>query len=126
MSDLSVLTDPDEEITRNLRAIYAAPAGHAYWNDLEARIMARVAEVELGWWDVLDRWAKPAMVLAAGFVLAAGYAMYHAQEREAAAAYHRIFEPPPIPDRPVDDGLRTIDQDPKEKTLRFIFEKNRH
>ena len=27
-----------------VRAIYAAPAGDAYWNELEARIMARVTE----------------------------------------------------------------------------------
>ena len=45
---------------RGLRSLYAAPAGDAYWNELESRIMARVADVELGWWTELDRWIRPA------------------------------------------------------------------
>ena len=63
MSDLRLYGD--DEITRGMRGLYAAPAGHAYWNELESRIMARVAEVELGWWTELDRWLKPALVAAA-------------------------------------------------------------
>src|SRR6185295_8821852 len=102
MSDLSFLTDGDEQITRGLRGMYAAPAGHAYWNELESRIMARVAEVELGWWDVLDRWAKPAIAAAAALVIAAAVAMYQAREAEVEASYQRIFTPPPITGLPVD------------------------
>ncbi len=126
MSDLSLLSDGDEQITRGLRGMYAAPAGHAYWNELESRIMARVAEVELGWWDVLDRWARPAMVAAAALIIAAGVAMYQSHQSDVESSYARIFAPPPIPGLPVDAGVRPIDQDAKEKGLRFVFDKNRH
>jgi hypothetical protein len=126
MTDLSLLSDGDEQITRGLRGMYAAPAGHAYWNELESRIMARVAEVELGWWDVLDRWARPAMVAAAALIIAAGVAMYQARRADEDASYGRIFAPPPIPGLPVDAGLRPIDQDPTEKALRFINDKSKH
>src|ERR1043165_8167183 len=97
MSDLGFFADADEQVTRSLRAMYAAPSGHAYWNELESRIMARVAEVELGWWDVLDRWARPAMVAAAALILAAGVAMYRAHVDETDSAFQRIFAPPPVP-----------------------------
>ena len=36
----------DEDIARGLRAIYAAPVGEMYWNELEARIMGRIVEVK--------------------------------------------------------------------------------
>jgi hypothetical protein len=126
MSDHLGLINGDEDMTRGLRALYAAPAGHAYWNELESRIMARVAEVELGWWDVLDRWAKPAMIAAAALIVGAGFAMYRANEGEKAMAYERIFTPPPVPGLPVDAGVRQIDQDEREKTLRSIFDRNRN
>jgi hypothetical protein len=118
-------SDGDEELTGGLRALYAAPAGHAYWNELESRIMARVAEVELGWWDVLDRWAKPAMAAAAALIIAAGVAMYRAHVDETDLAFERIFAPPPVPGLPVDAGARRIDQDANEKTLRFLLDRNR-
>jgi hypothetical protein len=124
MNDLRLYTDGEDEITRGLRGLYAAPAGHAYWNELESRIMARVAEVELGWWDELDRWAKPAMVAAAVLVVAAGWAMYNARVGDVEDSYRRIFTPPPVNGMPVDDGIRPNSQDPKEKALRFIFERD--
>ncbi len=42
MSDLRLFPD-DDDVTRGLRAIYAAPMGESYWNELQARVMARVA-----------------------------------------------------------------------------------
>jgi hypothetical protein len=78
MMDLGRPDDGDEDVTRGLRAIFAAPGGAAYWTDLESRILARVAEVELGWWDELDRWMRPALAAAAILVIAAGIAMFRA------------------------------------------------
>ena len=126
MTDPRLLADNDEDLTRGLRALYSAPMGFAYWNELESRIMARVAEVELGWWDVLDRWARPAMVAAAALIIAAGVAMYRAHVDETDSAFQRIFAPPPVPGLPVDASARPIDQDPKEKAVRFLLDKNRH
>ena len=50
MTDLRVYSNEDDDVVRGLRALYAAPEGDSYWNELESRIMARVADVELGWW----------------------------------------------------------------------------
>ena len=44
MTDFRVFSNDDDEVVRGLRSLYAAPAGDAYWNELEARIMARVAD----------------------------------------------------------------------------------
>jgi hypothetical protein len=75
--------DLDGRITGWLRRIYAAPSGTAYWDNLESRIMARLAEIELPWWTEFDRWAKPALLAAAALMLAAGVAMYRAQQVDA-------------------------------------------
>src|SRR3954447_22721127 len=102
MSDLNL--NGDDEITRGMRGLYAAPAGHAYWNELESRIMARVAEVELGWWTELDRWLKPALVAAAVLVVTAGVAMFRAHQSDTASAYEELFTPPPVAGAPVETG----------------------
>src|SRR3954470_17527082 len=100
MSDLRLYGD--DEITRGMRGLYAAPAGHAYWNELESRIMGRVAEVELGWWTELDRWLKPGLVAAAVLIVTAGAAMFRAQKAETDAAYEELFQPPPVAGAPVE------------------------
>ena len=87
----------EDEVARNLRAMYAAPVGEQYWNDLEARILARIAEVDLGWWAELDRWARPALLAAAVLVLAAGVAMFRARQVETRTAYENILTPSPVP-----------------------------
>src|SRR3954468_5860782 len=100
MSDLRLFND--DEITRGMRGLYAAPAGHAYWNELESRIMARVAEVELGWWTELDRWLRPALVAAAVLIVTAGVVMFCAQQSETENATKELFAPPPIAGAPVE------------------------
>ena len=67
MSDhLRLHDEGDEQVTRGLRQLYAAPKGDAYWRDLEARILSRLTEPEtIAWWDELDRWVRPALVAAA-------------------------------------------------------------
>src|SRR5207237_9967746 len=89
--------DVDERIAGGLRALYAAPAGDGYWNELEARIMARVADVELGWWTELDRWVRPALAAAAVLILAAGIAMFRAQATEREIAYENMLSSPGVP-----------------------------
>src|ERR1051325_1903083 len=92
----------DDDVTRGLRGLYAAPAGHAYWTELRSRIRAGGAEVELGWWTELDRWLKPALVAAAVLVVTAGVAMFRAQQAETNAAYEELFSPTPVPGAPVE------------------------
>jgi hypothetical protein len=123
MTDLN-FPNGDDELTGALRGLYAAPAGHAYWNELESRVMARVAEVELGWWTELDRWLKPALVAAAVLVITAGVAMFNAQRAETESAYDELFTPPPVPGAPVDQSaIQRTTPEPRDNALRFIISK---
>jgi hypothetical protein len=123
MTDLNFPTG-DDDMTRGLRGLYAAPAGHAYWNELESRIMSRVAEVEMGWWTELDRWLRPAMVAAAVLVITAGYAMFHAQRQQTEAAYEELFTPTPVPGAPVEaSAIQRTTPDQRDNALRFIISK---
>jgi hypothetical protein len=107
----------DAEVGRALSALYAAPAGEMYWNELEARIMARITEVDLGWWAELDRWARPALIAAAVLVLAAGVAMFRAHQVETETAYENIFTPSPVP---VETTIRPTLEGEREASLRDV------
>ena len=123
MTDLN-FPNGDDELTGALRGLYAAPAGHAYWNELEARIMGRVAEVELGWWTELDRWLKPALVAAAVLVITAGVAMFRAQRSDTESAYEELFAPTPVPGAPVEaSAIQKSNPDSRDNALRFIISK---
>jgi hypothetical protein len=117
MSDIRLLPD-DDDVVRGLRMIYAAPTGEAYWNELQARVMARVADVELGWWTELDRWARPALAAAAVLLLAAGVAMFRAHESEADIAADAMLSSPAVP---VSSAIRPAYQDEQGARLRFLF-----
>ena len=123
MTDLRFPTG-DDELTGAMRGLYAAPAGHAYWNELESRIMSRVAEVELGWWTELDRWLRPALVAAAVLVITAGVAMFHAQRSDTESAYDELFAPTPVPGAPVEaSAVQRAAPEPRDNALRFIISK---
>src|SRR4051812_4721880 len=108
----------DEQIAGGLRALYAAPAGDAYWNELEARIMARVADVELGWWTELDRWVRPAIAAAAVLLLAAGIAMFRAHQAEQEIAADSMLSSPAVP---VSSAVRPSLEADREARIRFLF-----
>jgi hypothetical protein len=122
MSDLRFFnTDddgPDTAVVCGLRSLYAAPAGDAYWNELESRIMARVADVELGWWTELDRWVRPAMAAAAVLLLAAGVAMFRAHQAEQEIAAESMLSSPSVP---VSSAVRPALDNDREARIRFLF-----
>jgi hypothetical protein len=123
MTDLN-FSNGDDELTRGLRGLYAAPAGHAYWNELESRVMARVGEVELGWWTELDRWLKPALAAAAVLVITAGIAMFRANQAQTESAYDELFAPTPVPGAPVEaSAVQRVTPEPRDNALRFIISK---
>jgi len=103
---------------RGLRSLYAAPAGDAYWNELESRIMARVADVDIGWWTELDRWVRPALAAAAVLLLAAGVAMFRAHESESEIAVDSMLQSPAVP---VSTAIRPALQDDREARIRYLF-----
>jgi len=118
MTDFRLYSNDDDEVARGLRSLYAAPAGDGYWNELEARIMARVADVELGWWNELDRWVRPALAAAAVLLIAAGVAMFRAHEVEGDIAAENMLSSPAVP---VSTAIRPALQDDREARIRFLF-----
>jgi hypothetical protein len=118
MSDIRLFTNDDDEVVRGLRSLYAAPVGDSYWNELESRIMARVSDVELGWWSELDRWVRPALAAAAMLLLAAGVAMFRAHQAEADMASASMLSSPAVP---VSTAIRPALQDDRETRIRFLF-----
>jgi hypothetical protein len=118
MTDIKLYSNDDDEIVRGLRSLYAAPDGDAYWNELESRIMARVADVELGWWSELDRWMRPALAAAAVLLFAAGVAMFRAHAAETDIAYDSMLSSPTVP---VETAIRPALQDDREAIIRFLF-----
>lgn len=89
-------TSGDAELTNALRALYAAPAEDAYWDALEARILAHVAHGEEGgmWWAELAEMVRPGLVAAAALILAATLAMARSQQVEARNAYGSVIATP--------------------------------
>lgn len=122
MSDIRLFPNDDDEVVRGLRSLYAVPGGDAYWNELEARIMARVSDVELEWWTELDRWMRPALAAAAVLLLAAGAAMFRAHQAEADIAADNMLSAPAVP---VSTAIRPALQDDREARIRFLFGSSR-
>jgi hypothetical protein len=90
-------TPGDAELTRALRALYAAPTEESYWEALEARILAHVARGDDGnaWWAEMADMVRPGLVAAAALILAATFAMVHSRQIEARSAYASVISPPP-------------------------------
>jgi len=118
MTDLRLMSNDDDGTLHGLRSFFAPPGGESYCNELEARIMARVADVELGWWTELDRWVRPALAAAAVLILAAGIAMFRAQATEREIAYENMLSSPGVP---VSTAVRPTLQDDHNATIRFLF-----
>jgi hypothetical protein len=89
-------TSGDATLTNALRALYAAPAEDAYWDALEARILAHVAHGEESrmWWGELVEMVRPGLVAAAALILAATLAMARSQQVEARNAYGSVIAAP--------------------------------
>jgi hypothetical protein len=124
MSDhLKLESNNDDDVTRGLRRLYAAPEGEAYWRGLEARILSRLAEASvhsLGWWDELDRWMRPALVAAALVLLAAGVSLVREYQMEQEVAYEAMLTPAPAA-LPVETAVRPVLQEQRETTFRYLM-----
>jgi hypothetical protein len=101
----------DDEVTRALRDIYASPDDPAFWDALEARILARVAAEGDAWWLPFQEWMRAGLV-AAGIIVAAAaltLAQLHTDSRREAMqsvietprtlAHQMATETTPLPDR---------------------------
>jgi hypothetical protein len=123
MTDHLRLHPEDDPLTRGLRELHAPPAAESYWAELEARIMARVAQAESAWWSELGRWARPALAAAAALLIAAALLVFRSREADTQVAYEDVLSAPtPISvagmARPASlQGLHGG----REETLRFLI-----
>ena len=87
------LVRDDDELTRELRAIYAPPLDGAYWSLLEQRIMARVESGASEWWSVPERWLRVGLIAAGIAVIVAGTLLLRTQTQVSRMAYDAIADP---------------------------------
>ena len=115
--------EPDNDLTRGLRSLYAQPTEQSYWDQLEAKILARVSAEGAGptdigqWWVFFGDWVKPAVVAAGIAALAAGLALYQAELADHTAAFEAAWEV--APEVPVQTATSTSAA--REATLRYVI-----
>ena len=89
----------DARITAMLRDVYAPPAEGAYWDGLQARILAyvkahdSVVKIPVNWWSDLASWAAPGLAAAALLFVAAGLLWSRQKDEELASSYEAVIEP---------------------------------
>ena len=88
----------DDDLTRELRSMYAAPSDAAWWAGLEQRINARIdaAIAADEWWTVPDRWLRTGLVAAGIAVIVAGAMIMRAQTQVNRMAYETVVDPATI------------------------------
>jgi hypothetical protein len=85
----------DDDLTRELRSMYAAPSDMAWWAGLEQRINARIdaAIAADEWWTVPDRWLRTGLIAAGIAVIVAGAMIMRAQTQVSRMAYETVVDP---------------------------------
>ena len=98
-TDLRFDDEGDAEMTEMLRDEYARPAEGAYWDALEGRIMAYIAEhrpavirIPVNWWSDLAGWAAPGLAAAALLFAAAGVLWSRQNDEDLRASYEAVTE----------------------------------
>jgi hypothetical protein len=98
-TDLRLDEEGDAKITEMLRDAYAPPAEGAYWDALEGRIMAYIAEhrpgvvrIPVNWWSDLAGWAAPGLAAAALVFAAAGALLSRQSDEELPTGYEAVTE----------------------------------
>jgi hypothetical protein len=99
-TDLRLDDEGDAKITEMLRDVYAPPAGGAYWDALETRIMAYIKEhggavvsIPVNWWSDLATWAGPGLAAAALLFVAAGLMWSRQKDEDLRTTYEAVTEP---------------------------------
>jgi hypothetical protein len=90
----------DAKITALLRDVYAPPAEGAYWDGLQARIIAyveahdgAVVRIPVNWWSDLASWAGPGLAAAALLFVAAGLMWSRQKDEDLRITYEAVTEP---------------------------------
>ncbi len=103
----------DDDLTNELRAIVAPPADAAYWDALEARILARIdrARDEGRWWALPERMYRLGLVAAGLVLIVAGSVWLRQRAVETRMAYESVIETPGG-DTPVYARRNPLDETP--------------
>jgi anti-sigma-K factor RskA len=108
----------DDELTRELRSIYAPPGGEAFWEGLERRILARVtANEDDMWWRQLSRWRRGLALAGAAAIVVAGLAAQRSNRERSLAAYKEIEASRVVPVQVASETEREASRD---VTLRYV------
>ena len=85
----------DDDLTRELRSIYAAPSDPTWWTGLEQRINARIDAGIIAdeWWTVPERWMRVGLIAAGFAVIVAGAMIMRSQMQVTRMAYQTVVDP---------------------------------
>ncbi|MFI5231817.1 MAG: hypothetical protein ACHQSE_04825 [Gemmatimonadales bacterium] len=109
----------DDDLTRELRAIYAAPASDSWWTELEHRINARIdaAVIADEWWTVPERWMRVGLIAAGFAVIVAGAMVVRSQMQVSRMAYQTVVDPASIDLLEVARGNKMTEQQARLRIL---------
>lgn len=88
----------DETLIRLIGGAYVPPVSaagsDAYWDQLEQRIMSKVADAsaDARWWTVLAPWARTGLIAAAAIFGLAGLVNQQLREADSQLAYDSVVE----------------------------------
>lgn len=108
----------DDELTRLLRAAYAAPADPLYWETLEARILRTLREADGLSWLEFTPWLRWTVAAASLLAAAAGVIEWRTRAAEERMAYRNVFNSSQPAARA---ALERGDQPAREETLRYLM-----
>jgi hypothetical protein len=114
---------PGGRVLRALRAMYAAPQDPAYWDTLEAGILARLSADAPGtggeWWSAIGDWARLGLVAAAAALIVGAATMVQSRETEARLAYEAVLETPPT--APLQEADLAAGLSKRDATLKYVL-----
>jgi hypothetical protein len=116
-----LLPDADDMyVRRTLVSHYSAPSDPSYWEQLEARVMARVrGDTSRDWSAWLSGWARYGLAAAAAAVIVIGVASWQTRAAQERLAVRELLDTPaeiPL----LSEVVAPADRD-RNKTLRYLL-----
>lgn len=110
-------------VSRLLRDVYAPPEDPAFWDRLEARVMAAAQPAPLWsgsrWPAAFRAWARAGLAAACAAAAAAGVAAWTSHATEARVAYETVLDRSAAD--PVLADTRFINVSEQEATARYVL-----